>query len=63
MNKREHWLRERARTLLSVAEDTDDPTLRVVALAQCGRVQMQAVQLELARKQKTLMALGIPLMA
>ena len=63
MTEQERDYRERARRLLLAAGQTSDPTLRLVLATQSARVNMKALQIELARKQAQLTAWGIPLMA
>lgn len=57
----ERWYRERGKALLHASEAAEDPTMALAFAIQSERVYMKAVQLEVARKQETLKALGIPL--
>ena len=57
----EKLYRARGKTLLHASEDCEDPLLAQVLAVQSERIYMKAVLLEVARKQKNLMALGIPL--
>jgi hypothetical protein len=56
--------KDRSKRLFQAAElETKDSTLRAALYAQSERIGMKAVALEIARKQKTLTAWGIPLLA
>lgn len=64
MTHDEHNYRERSKMLFEAAEaETKDRELKRALYAQSERIAMKAIQLELARKQFTLMVLGIPLRA
>jgi len=61
MNEQEY--KDRSKRIFEAAEiETQDPTLRAALYAQSERIGMKAVALEIARKQKTLTAWGIPLL-
>jgi hypothetical protein len=63
MNETEQNLRERSKRLMEAGTVESDPALQFALLAQSERLGMQAIALELERKQNLLKSWGIPLHA
>jgi hypothetical protein len=51
--------RDRSKRLFKAAEAETDPELREVLYLQSERIGMKALELELGRKQRTLLAMGV----
>lgn len=62
MNNEQNY-RDRSKRLFEAAEESTDPELKLALYVQSERIAMKALGLEIARKQLTLTALGIPLLA
>jgi plasmid rolling circle replication initiator protein Rep len=63
MTDEEKDYRDRSRRLYRAALVETNETLQNALLAQSERIGMKAIALELQRKQETLKAWGIPLLA